>query len=98
VQYQCSRLPNDPSSEPPAASRTWKKRWTRSTSIGDVYAIAIFIWKVGAFKAPNGADIPAGRHRSTLGLAKGSDGRKVVHFHNANIGEIALKGAAAAPK
>lgn len=67
-------------------------------SIGDGYAIAILIWKVGAFKSPNGADIPAGRHRSTQVLAKGSDGWKVVHFHNTNIDEAALKGAAAAPK
>jgi uncharacterized protein (TIGR02246 family) len=67
-------------------------------SIGDGYAIAILIWKVGAFKAPNGVDIPAGRHRSTQVLAKGADGWKVVHFHNTTIDEAALKGAAAAPK
>lgn len=64
-------------------------------SIGDGYAIAILIWKVGAFKAPNGADIPAARHRSTQVLAKGPDGWKVVHFHNTTIDEAALKGAAA---
>lgn len=67
-------------------------------SIGDGYAIAILIWKVGAFKAPNGVTIPAGRHRSTQVLAKGTDGWKVVHFHNTTIDEAAVKGAAAAPK
>lgn len=64
-------------------------------SIGDGYAIAILIWKVGAFKAPNGDDIPAARHRSTQVLAKGADGWKVVHFHNTTINEAAVRGAAA---
>jgi uncharacterized protein (TIGR02246 family) len=63
-------------------------------SIGDGYAIAIVIWKVGAFKAPSGVEIPACRHRSTLVLAKGADGWKVVHFHNTTIDEEAVKGAA----
>lgn len=67
-------------------------------SIGDGYAIAILIWKVGAFKAPNGVDIPAGRHRSTQVLAKGTDGWKVVHFHNTTIDEAAVRGAAPAPE
>jgi uncharacterized protein (TIGR02246 family) len=67
-------------------------------SIGDGYAIAILIWKVGEFKAPNGVHIPAGRHRSTQVLAKGTDGWKVVHFHNTTIDEAALKGDAAASK
>jgi hypothetical protein len=31
-------------------------------------------------------------------LAKGTDGWKVVHFHNTTIEETALKSAAAAPK
>lgn len=67
-------------------------------SIGDGYAIAIVIWKVGAFKAPSGVEIPACRHRSTLVLAKGADGWMVVHFHNTTIDEAALKGATAPPK
>jgi uncharacterized protein (TIGR02246 family) len=67
-------------------------------SIGDGYAIAIVIWKVGAFKAPSGVDIPACRHRSTLVFAKGTDGWKVVHFHNTTIDEAAVKGAAGQPK
>ena len=67
-------------------------------SIGDGYAIAIVIWKVGAFKAPSGVEIPACRHRSTLVLAKGTDGWMVVHFHNTTIDEAALKGAAGQPK
>ena len=67
-------------------------------SIGDEYAIAIVIWKVGAFKAPSGVEIPACRHRSTLVLAKGTDGWMVVHFHNTTIDEAALKGAAGQPK
>ena len=67
-------------------------------SIGDGYAIAIVVWKVGAFKAPSGVEIPACRHRSTLVLAKGNDGWMVVHFHNTTIDEAALKGAAGQPK
>ena len=67
-------------------------------SIGDGYAIAIVIWKVGAFKAPSGVEIPACRHRSTLVFAKGTDGWKVVHFHNTTIDEAAVKGATAPPK
>jgi uncharacterized protein (TIGR02246 family) len=67
-------------------------------SIGDGYAIAILIWKVGAFTSPRGDVIPAGRHRSTQVLAKGADGWKVVHFHNTTIDEAAVKGAVAAPK
>lgn len=67
-------------------------------SIGDGYAIAVNIWKVGSFKAPNGAVIPACRHRSTLVLARGSDQWQVVHFHNTIIDEEAVKGAAAPPK
>ena len=67
-------------------------------SIGEGYAIAIVIWKVGAFKAPSGVEIPACRHRSTLVFAKGTDGWKVVHFHNTTIDEAAVKGAAGLPK
>ncbi len=66
-------------------------------AIGGGYAIAVLIWKVGAFKAPNGVNIPACRHRSTLAFAKEPDGWKVVHFHNTTIDEAALKGAAASP-
>jgi uncharacterized protein (TIGR02246 family) len=66
-------------------------------AIGEGYAIAILIWKVGAFKAPNGVDIPAARHRSTQVLAKETDGWKVVHFHNTTIDEAAVRGAAVAP-
>ena len=67
-------------------------------SIGDGYAIAIVIWKVGAFKAPSGVEIPACRHRSTLVMAKGADGWKVVHFHNTTIDEEAVKAATDQPK
>lgn len=67
-------------------------------AIGDGYAIAVSIWKVGSFKAPNGFDVPACRHRSTLVLAKGTDGWKVVHFHNTIIDEAAVKGVSAPPK
>jgi uncharacterized protein (TIGR02246 family) len=63
-------------------------------SIGDGYAVAVSIWKVGSFKAPSGVEIPACRHRSTTVLAKGADGWKVVHFHNTIIDE----GAAKVPK
>lgn len=63
-------------------------------AIGDGHAIAILIWKVGAFKSPRGDLIPAARHRSTQVLAKGADGWKVVHFHNTTIDEAAVKGAA----
>jgi uncharacterized protein (TIGR02246 family) len=62
-------------------------------SVGDGYAIAVSIWKVGSFKAPSGVEVPACRHRSTLVLAKGTDGWKVVHFHNTTIDEAAVKGA-----
>jgi uncharacterized protein (TIGR02246 family) len=62
-------------------------------SIGDGHAIAVLIWKVGSFKAPNGTEVPACRHRSTLVMAKGTDGWKVVHFHNTTIDEAAVKGA-----
>ncbi|MCC6698114.1 MAG: SgcJ/EcaC family oxidoreductase [Candidatus Hydrogenedentes bacterium] len=65
-------------------------------SIGDGYAIAVSIWNVGAFIAPNGVEIPACRHRSTLVLAKETDGWKVVHFHNTTIDEVAVKGATGA--
>lgn len=67
-------------------------------SIGDGYAIAILIWNVGAFTAPNGVAIPPSRHRSTQVLAKGADGWRVVHFHNTTIDEAALKGADAPPR
>lgn len=67
-------------------------------SIGDGYAIAVLIWKVGAFKAPNGVDVPASRHRATQVLAKGPSGWQVVHFHNTTIDEAALKSAAAPPR
>jgi uncharacterized protein (TIGR02246 family) len=66
--------------------------------LGDGYAIAVSIWKVGAFKSPSGAEVPACRHRCTLVLAKGSDGWKVVHFHNTTIDEAAVKGGAAPTK
>ncbi|MCC6491022.1 MAG: SgcJ/EcaC family oxidoreductase [Candidatus Hydrogenedentes bacterium] len=65
-------------------------------SIGDRYAIAVSIWNVGAFIAPNGVEVPACRHRSTLVLAKETDGWKVVHFHNTTIDEAAVKGATGA--
>ena len=48
--------------------------------------------------APSGVEIPACRHRSTLVFAKGTDGWKVVHFHNTTIDEAAVKGAAGLPK
>ena len=67
-------------------------------SLGDGYAMAVSIWKVDGFPGPGGIDVPAERHRSTLVLAKGTDGWKVVHFHNTSINEAALKGAAAASK
>jgi uncharacterized protein (TIGR02246 family) len=67
-------------------------------SIGDGYAIAILIWKVGAFIAPNGVEFPACRHRSTLVFVKGTDGWQVVHFHNTTIDEAAVKGTTAPPK
>jgi len=67
--------------------------------IGDGYAMAILIWRVGAFKSPSGAPIPAARHRSSQVLAKGPDGAwQVVHFHNTTIDEGALKAAAAPQK
>jgi len=66
--------------------------------IADGHAIAVSIWKVGAFKAPNGVVVPASRRRGTLVLAKGADGWKVVHFHNTTIDEAAVKGADAPPK
>lgn len=65
---------------------------------GDSSAIAVSIWKVGAFTAPNGAVIPACRHRSTGVFEKSADGWKMVHFHNTTIDEAALKNAAAPPK
>ncbi|HEY6475666.1 MAG TPA: SgcJ/EcaC family oxidoreductase [Polyangia bacterium] len=67
-------------------------------SIGDGYAIAVSTWKVGSFKAPNGVDVPPSRHRSTLALAKGTDGWKVVHFHNTIIDEAVAKGVTTPPK
>ena len=67
-------------------------------SIGDGYVIAVNTWKVGSFKTPNGEVVPACRHLSTLVLAKGTDGWKVVHFHNTIIDEIAVKGTTAPPK
>jgi uncharacterized protein (TIGR02246 family) len=67
-------------------------------SIGDGYAIAVSTWKVGSFKAPSGVDVPASHHRSTLVLAKGTDGWKVVHFHNTIIDEAVIKGVTAPPK
>lgn len=66
-------------------------------SIGNGYAIAVSIWNVGAFIAPNGMEIPASRHRSTLVFAKESDGWKVVHFHNTTIDEAAVKTSADVP-
>lgn len=65
--------------------------------IGEGYAVAVLIWNVGAFKAPNGVEFPACRHRSTLVFAKGAHGWEVVHFQNATIDEAALKGAEAPP-
>ncbi|MHC5540909.1 YybH family protein [Singulisphaera rosea] len=67
-------------------------------SIGDEHAIAVSIWKVGSFKAPNGVEVPACRHRSTLVLAKDTDGWKVVHFHNTTIDEAAVKASGSTPK
>jgi uncharacterized protein (TIGR02246 family) len=69
----------------------------RMHSIGEGYAVAVNIWKVDAFTGPGGLEFPACRHRSTVVLAKGADGWKVVHFHNTTIDEAALK-AASAPK
>ena len=66
-------------------------------SIGEGYAVAVNIWKVDAFTGPGGVEFPACRHRSTVVLAKGADGWKVVHFHNTTIDEAALKGASAPP-
>jgi uncharacterized protein (TIGR02246 family) len=65
--------------------------------IGEGCAVAVNIWKVDAFNGPGGVEIPACRHRSTVVLAKGADGWKVVHFHNTTIDEAALKGASAPP-
>jgi uncharacterized protein (TIGR02246 family) len=67
-------------------------------SIGNGYAIAILIWQVGSFTAPNGVEFPACRHRSTLVFAKGADGWKVVHFHNTTIDEAAVTGGIALPE
>lgn len=67
-------------------------------SIGDGYAIAVSIWKVGSFKAPNGVEIPPSRHRSTLVLAKETDGWKVVHLHNTIIDEAAIEDVTTPPK
>lgn len=67
-------------------------------SIGNGSAIAVVIWKVGSFPAPNGMIIPAARHRSTLVFAKEKDGWKVVHFHNTTIDEAAIKATSAPPK
>jgi uncharacterized protein (TIGR02246 family) len=67
-------------------------------SIGDGYAIAVSIWKVGSFKAPNGFEVPACRHRGTAVLVKGTDGWKVVHFHNTIIDEGAVKDVPSPPK
>lgn len=66
--------------------------------IGDGYAIAVSIWKVGAFRSPSGAEVPACRHRSTLVLAKGAEGWQVVHFHNTTIDEAAVRGGSAPPQ
>ncbi|HZY83462.1 MAG TPA: hypothetical protein VFE78_01415, partial [Gemmataceae bacterium] len=67
-------------------------------SIGDGYAMTVSIWKVDGFKGPGGLEFPACRHRGTLVLAKGTDGWKVVHFHNTTIDEAAVKAATAPPK
>ncbi|QEL17468.1 SgcJ/EcaC family oxidoreductase [Limnoglobus roseus] len=67
-----------------------------ATGVGS--AIAVSVWKVGSFKVPSGIVVPACRHRSTLVLAKASDGWKVVHFHNTTINEVAVKNAPAPPK
>jgi ketosteroid isomerase-like protein len=66
-------------------------------SIGEGYAVAVNIWNVDGFTGPGGVEIPACRHRSTVLLAKGAEGWKVVHFHNTTIDEAALKGATAPP-
>jgi hypothetical protein len=57
-----------------------------------------FDLRFGSFKAPSGVEVPACRHRSTLALAKGTDGWKVVLFHNTTIDETAVKGATAPPR
>jgi uncharacterized protein (TIGR02246 family) len=67
-------------------------------SIGDGYATTCSIWKVDGFTGPGGVEIPAERHRSTLVLAKGNDGWKVVLFHNTSINEAALNGGEAPKK
>jgi hypothetical protein len=64
---------------------------------GDGYAMTLSVWKVDGFKGPGGIDFPACRHRSTPGLAKGTDGWNVVYFHNTTIDEAAVKGATAPP-
>jgi uncharacterized protein (TIGR02246 family) len=66
-------------------------------SIGEGYAVAVNIWKVDAFTGPGGVEFPACRHRSTVVLAKGTNGWKVVHFHNTTIDEAAVKAATAPP-
>jgi uncharacterized protein (TIGR02246 family) len=66
-------------------------------STGEGYAVAVNIWKVDGFTGPGGRDFPACRHRSTVVLAKGAEGWKVVHFHNTTIDEAALKGASGPP-
>ena len=66
-------------------------------SIGEGCAVAVNIWKVDAFTGPGGVEFPACRHRSTLVLANGTDGWKVVHFHNTTIDEAAVKAATAPP-
>ena len=76
----------------------WRSAIFMICRIGDGFAIAVTVWKVDGFTGPGGVEIPACRHRSSLVLAKGTDGWKVVHFHNTTIDEAAVKGAASPPK
>ena len=67
-------------------------------SIGPGHAVVVNTWKVDGFTGPGGVEFAPCRHRSTVVLAKGTDGWEVVHFHNMTIDEAAVKGAAGQPK
>jgi len=59
------------------------------TQIAPGVAVAVVVWRMGAFRTPDGNQAPAGRNRMTLVLTRRSDGWKIAHGHNIAIDEQA---------
>jgi uncharacterized protein (TIGR02246 family) len=59
------------------------------TAIAPGVAAAVVVWRMGAFRTPDGHLAPAARNRMTLIFAKTANGWKIAHGHNIEIDEQA---------